>query len=419
MVMPRSESREDWGPCASGATSEARYAARAPPGWPRFEARQSFVHARLVFVEHERRLCLARTVALPLEMGLWKVGAGALSGVTTTKLQNESELEMWLEADHGLLGMNLLLVGSQVPTDHNGRIDLLALDESGALQLIELKRDKTPREVVAQALDYASWVADLTRERLREMYRLKRNGADLDSDFRSRFGTELPEPDGQHGVTIVASALDASSERIVQYLSGFGLNINAIFFRVFQDGETRFVGRTWLIDPATVVDRVDARASGSPVGAFTGFYSVNVGEGAASRSWEDNQQYGFVSAGQGLRYRRAMERLQVGDRIFVYISGRLGGYVGYGIVRAPAVKAIDFRTDDGTPLLDKPVTGTVLRQNVHDDDLAEYVVGVDWQKTFPRTQPKSYPGIFKNQNAVCKISDIATANFLKSQFGVE
>ena len=42
-----------------------------------------------------------------------------------------------------------------------GRIDLLAIAPDASLVLIDLKRDRTPREVVAQALDYASWVEQL------------------------------------------------------------------------------------------------------------------------------------------------------------------------------------------------------------------------------------------------------------------
>jgi len=41
-----------------------------------------------------------------------------------------------------------------------GRIDLLAIAPDGALVIIEIKRGRTPREVVAQALDYAGCVLD-------------------------------------------------------------------------------------------------------------------------------------------------------------------------------------------------------------------------------------------------------------------
>ena len=43
---------------------------------------------------------------------------------------------------------------------------LLCLDEVGDVVVVELKRDKTPREITAQALDYGSWVKDLSHERI-------------------------------------------------------------------------------------------------------------------------------------------------------------------------------------------------------------------------------------------------------------
>jgi hypothetical protein len=45
-----------------------------------------------------------------------------------------------------------------------GRIDLLAIAPDGALVLIELNRNRTPREVVAQSLDYAGWVEPSDRK---------------------------------------------------------------------------------------------------------------------------------------------------------------------------------------------------------------------------------------------------------------
>ena len=56
------------------------------------------------------------------------------------------------------------MIGSEVPTPYGKRLDLLAIDADGNLHVLELKRDRTPREVVAQILDYGSWVSTLSRE---------------------------------------------------------------------------------------------------------------------------------------------------------------------------------------------------------------------------------------------------------------
>jgi RecB family endonuclease NucS len=74
----------------------------------------------------------------------------------------ESKLEQLIETDPSILGQPLLLIGRQVPTAFGGIIDLLAVDADGYINVLELKRDRTPRDVVAQVLDYGSWVATLT-----------------------------------------------------------------------------------------------------------------------------------------------------------------------------------------------------------------------------------------------------------------
>jgi hypothetical protein len=53
---------------------------------------------------------------------------------------------------------NLLLIGRQVPTAFGKFIDLLAIDADDKLVVLELKKNRTPREIVAQLLDYGSWV---------------------------------------------------------------------------------------------------------------------------------------------------------------------------------------------------------------------------------------------------------------------
>ncbi len=72
-------------------------------------------------------------------------------------------------------------------TPHGGRVDLLALDSKGALYVIELKRDKTPRDVVAQALDYASCASGLDGEAIGDIWQAK-NGVPLR-------GTSIAGPD--------------------------------------------------------------------------------------------------------------------------------------------------------------------------------------------------------------------------------
>ncbi len=93
---------------------------------------------------------------------LCKISNNNLVSLTATSLgSRESALQQWIWDDPSLLGEPLALLGREVRTAYNKKIDLLAIDEHKNVCVVELKRDKTPRDVIAQALDYASWIAEL------------------------------------------------------------------------------------------------------------------------------------------------------------------------------------------------------------------------------------------------------------------
>ena len=85
----------------------------------------------------------------------------------------ESILESWLENNPDKIIENgtLLIIGRQVTTNLGSFIDLLAIDRQGDLAVIELKRERTPRETLAQSLEYASFADRLGYEQLDEIFR--------------------------------------------------------------------------------------------------------------------------------------------------------------------------------------------------------------------------------------------------------
>ena len=96
---------------------------------------------------------------------LWEVSSEKqLLEIPHNEISLEGDLENWLENDVSILDPDLLVIGRQVPTAFGGRIDLLCLDSNGDTVVVEIKKGQTPREVTAQALDYASWVKDLGRD---------------------------------------------------------------------------------------------------------------------------------------------------------------------------------------------------------------------------------------------------------------
>ena len=194
---------------------------------------------------------------MPEEVKLWEIQPdNRLRELGRSQLNLEDRLESWLSDDISILSGDLLTIGRQVPTDFGGFIDLLCLDSNGDCVIVELKRHKTPREVTAQVLDYASWVSALEADGISNIANeyLKERGP-LERSFTEKFNREFPNVlNENHGMLIVASEIDSSSERIIKYLSDVhGLSINAATFHYFKktDGGEP-LARIFLIEPSQV-----------------------------------------------------------------------------------------------------------------------------------------------------------------------
>jgi hypothetical protein len=203
---------------------------------------------------------------VPEEVRLWKIKDGSeLVHVPSRTLDLEERLEEWVARDPSILDPELLIVGRQVETEHGGYIDLLCLNRAADVVIVELKKGQTPREVTAQALDYASWVGDLSSADLIEIANryLGANGP-LETAFRRRFGSELPDAVNEnHGILIVASSIDSSTKRIIRYLSDtHGVSINAATFHYFRSDEGyEWLARLFLVEPETVATQARLKSA--------------------------------------------------------------------------------------------------------------------------------------------------------------
>ena len=162
----------------------------------------------------------------------------------------------------------------------------------------ELKRDKTYRDIVAQALDYGSWINTQRDEDIAGIYARYREqrfssepDKSLDEAFRERFAVrDMPDDlNSSHELVIVASSLDSSTERVVNYLSEVhGVHINAVFFRVFKDGDREYLTRAWLTAPtADAGGRPEVR---SAKGDWNGEYYGSFG---GNRDWDEAVKYNY------------------------------------------------------------------------------------------------------------------------------
>jgi hypothetical protein len=303
-----------------------------------------------------------------------------------------------------ILSDQWMIIGRQEDTGFGGRIDLLAIAPDGTLILIELKRGRTPREVVAQAIDYATWLEGLDAQEVGRVYARFAPEHDLASDFRAHFGQPLDEDtvNQNHQIAIVAASLDASSERIVAYLNKRDIPINVLCFQVFDTGSEQLLSRAWLLDPVETQLAAATAGPASPKEPWNGEYYVNFGDGV-SRSWPEAVKYGFVSGGGSSWFSNTLNLLKAGDRIWVKAPGH--GFVGVERVKGPSEPAPDFKVtiDDGSErsALDVLASATYHREFATDPEKMEYFVPVEWAETVPIDKAVNEIGLFGNQNTVC------------------
>ena len=358
---------------------------------------------------------------MPIEIGLWKLGA-QLEPIRFQPLEIEKKLEDALATDLSLVGDGLLLIKRQVTTMSGKYVDMLAVDVQGTLVVIELKRGKTPREAVAQLLDYAAWAKNLSRQEIAEYYSDSHSGASFDEAYVARFGASVPEEiNEQHKLVLVCSSLDPESERIIEYLSSdYGVPINAVFFRFFKDGASEFLARSWLIEPNEVEARSSRAITQKSSDPWNGRdFVVNIGEGEA-RTWEDSRNYGFVSGGGGRWYSASLRQLFPGARVFANLPGE--GFVGVGVVRSEALLAKQFKVrtpGNEKPILELPLKAPAMNRNADDPDSCEYVVGVDWSDTRPREEAYRETGMQGNQHTAWKLRDRFTLDKLRTHFKLQ
>lgn len=161
--------------------------------------------------------------------------------------------------------------------------------------------------------------------------------------------------------------------------------------------------------------------------AVSKYYFVNVSAvGHPHRSWVDMRKYGFVSAGGGRRYSNSLNKLDVGDKIFVYqglpkpnyTHKKVSGYVGYGIVESRKTLAADLEVSKGF-LFEQNLSQSGLKHHKDDLELAEYAVRVKWIETVSSESAVTFPGIFKSRHIACNMRNLETIDFLEEKFKIK
>ena len=364
---------------------------------------------------------------MAVEMAIWRMTAAGPQPLASSPLDSERRLEDMLAQDPNMCGTDLLILGRQVHTDHGGYVDLLAIDADGRVHVLKLKRNRTPRDVVAQTLDYGSWVESLSLDDLEQIY-LDHHADEekLGEAFANRFESPLPDVvNTEQQLTIVASELDPTSDRIVEFLAeSYGVPINAVFFRHFSDDRREYLARTWLLDPQQAEAKAarSARSKHRPWNGRDFYVVLGRADEAVDRSsrWSMASEYGFLNGGGGAWYWKPLRNLKPGNRVFAYVGG--AGYVGVGLVTGDMIPARDAEVEINgrlESLLSQPEFNSGWDHAASEDpEVTEMVVPVKWLGKRSLEEPVWEKGLFASQLTACKLRDEHTIATVEAAFGL-
>lgn len=181
-----------------------------------------------------------------------------------TTIDLEKHLEGWIEnSPAALCEEPFIWIGRQATAASESTVvfpDLLGIDKDGNLVIVEFKKGKTPREVVAQLLEYATWGNELSDDSVRniaENYFINTNKTEqktLEDEFKEIFeAEEIPSFNQRQRLFIVAEEILPSVSRVCRFLRmSHGIDINCIQFSIFETGSGEI-----LVNSQTIVGQED------------------------------------------------------------------------------------------------------------------------------------------------------------------
>lgn len=173
-------------------------------------------------------------------------------------------LQEWLAHEPSALGEELLIIQKEFDgfDDTRERLDLLALDKDGNLVIIENKLDDSGRDVVWQALKYASYCASLTKLQIVEVFQQyinryeKGNGDSNPVDASTQICEFLDAPDldevklnlgNSQRIMMVAANFRKEVTSTALWLLGQSINIQCFKVTPHAFGEQLFINIDQII----------------------------------------------------------------------------------------------------------------------------------------------------------------------------
>jgi hypothetical protein len=174
-------------------------------------------------------------------------------------LKERQHLQEWVRKNPAILGDGITVVTFEFDKwvhggiDVSDRLDILALENTGRLVVVELKRGKAPDTTDMQAIKYAAMASNFTLEALAEHYAAyltkfeeaevsteaakQRLDQHISNDETETFTLLLEQP----RIILIANDFPPSVTSTAVFLSKFGLDITLIKFQTYKTPSSGFI----------------------------------------------------------------------------------------------------------------------------------------------------------------------------------
>ena len=170
-------------------------------------------------------------------------------------LQERRDIQEWVVANPSIVGDDLLIIAKEFSDFEgtNDRLDLLAVDQDGKLVVIELKRDDSGVDAHWQAIKYASYLRQATREHVVGMLANHANVSESEAEERLSNHTDsgsLETLNSDQRIILVSHRFAQEVTSAVLWLNdkAHGENlITCIQLTPYRDGEALYVQTNTII----------------------------------------------------------------------------------------------------------------------------------------------------------------------------
>lgn len=192
-------------------------------------------------------------------MGLYRVATDKLESVPRTTFAAENllerkDLQRLLRRDITPIGEDLMVIDEEYGDweESNRRIDLLCLNKSGGLVVVEIKRTEDGGHMELQAIRYAAMVSSMTLEQVIKAY-ARACGGDEEAartgvlNFLQLDSEDEAELTGDVRIVLVPADFSAELTTAVLWLNRHDIDITCIRLRPYRMGNEILIDATQII----------------------------------------------------------------------------------------------------------------------------------------------------------------------------